>query len=932
MSAHKDDKNKAGEFTYPQDIDSMQPETMRKFLHDMSVHQIELETQIRELCNARTELDGMRARYFELYDIAPVGYCTLSENGNILEANLTAADLLGASRAKLFNSLITNFIYPPDQDILYLHRKRLFETGEPQSSKLRINCRSKTFWALIKSTLARGEDDSKVCRMIISDISDLKQSENELRIKEMAIESALNAIAIADLNGIINYVNPAFIKMWKYGSAEEIVGKSVLDFWLDIKKAADITEKIRTHGGYCGELTALRRGGGQFEAQVVANVVTDKAGVPICMLGSFSDITEQKKAEGAIKRSEQKLKNILASLNDSIIIADLDGNIIETNEYTCRKLKYEKDELLKLTIKDINAPFNAREIELRIKKVEKDGKAIFESHYITKDGVIFPVEISASMTRFLQKPALIALVRDISDRVKIENDLLISEKRFHELIERSSEGFWVIDNGGDTVYLNRQMADMLGYTVAEVGSRNIGEFIYGEHMSAVHELYSKLTRGSAKRFEAQFIHKSGKKVYALISASILTDRDGKTTERLALVTDITEKVELVKKIELVNKEAEKNYTLGDIVGKSEYMRSIFETLPYVSESGSNVLLEGPSGTGKSLIARTIHNLSSRRDGPFIVINCGALPETLLESELFGYVKGAFTDAKTDKPGKFMAASKGTIFLDEIGEMPVHLQVKLLRVIDEKCLEPLGSTKTVKVNFRLIAATNKNLKTLVSEGKFREDLYYRLRVVYFNIPPLRERREDLDLLAYSFINKLNISENKNINSFSDEVRAVLRTYDFPGNARELNNMLEYAYILCRENKIKLSDLPEEYIAFYNKLTEDTAGPEAPRSGSSKDRAALAEFAAPDKITGSITDENEAIIATETLCKQSPQDNETFCKQSEQDNETFCKHDKITKQALLELLIRYKYNKSRTSKALNISRVTLWRLIKKFHIDE
>jgi len=246
---------------------------------------------------------------------------------------------------------------------------------------------------------------------------------------------------------------------------------------------------------------------------------------------------------------------------------------------------------------------------------------------------------------------------------------------------------------------------------------------------------------------------------------------------------------------------------------------------------------------------------------------------------------------------------------------------LLRVIEEKCFEPLGSTGTVKVNFRLIAATNKNLKTLVSEGKFREDLYYRLRVVYINIPPLRERREDLELLANNFINKLNVKDNKNINKFSDEVRTILRCYDFPGNARELYNMLEYAYILCKDDKIKLADLPEEYAAFYNQLIGSANNISVSKTAVLQSNVIPAE-------NGAIKNNTDHA----TICKDENHDDETNRKDANIDDETICKINGITKENLIKVLTKQKYNKNNTAKALNTSRVTLWRLMKKFGITD
>jgi transcriptional regulator with PAS, ATPase and Fis domain len=221
-----------------------------------------------------------------------------------------------------------------------------------------------------------------------------------------------------------------------------------------------------------------------------------------------------------------------------------------------------------------------------------------------------------------------------------------------------------------------------------------------------------------------------------------------------------------------------------------------------------VLIQGPNGSGKELFARAIHNLSHRKDGPYVAVNCGALPDTLLESELFGYVKGAFTDARVDKPGRFARAEGGTMFLDEIGDISSAFAVKLMRVLEEKEYEPLGANKTVKADVRIVAATNQDLQSLVEFGAFRQDLYYRLNVVRIELLPLKERREDIPLLIDHFVNRFNLKMGKNIIGVSDEVLSILMKYDFPGNIRELENMIEHAFVLCKGNFIELEHLPTE----------------------------------------------------------------------------------------------------------------------------
>jgi sigma-54 dependent transcriptional regulator, acetoin dehydrogenase operon transcriptional activator AcoR len=298
------------------------------------------------------------------------------------------------------------------------------------------------------------------------------------------------------------------------------------------------------------------------------------------------------------------------------------------------------------------------------------------------------------------------------------------------------------------------------------------------------------------------INANGDKVPISISAAPLKDADGKTVGGIETFRDLSEITELRKQLE-------KKYTFQDIISKNNSIQKVFEILPDIAVSDSTVLIQGDSGTGKELFAQAVHNLSHREKSQIVVVNCGALPDTLLESELFGYKAGAFTDAKKDKPGRFAMAEGGTIFLDEIGDISPALQVRLLRVLQERTYEPLGANESVKADIRIIAATNKDLRRLVAKGKFRQDLFYRLNVVSIKLPPLKERKEDIPLLINQFINRFNKLKKKNIEDVSDEVLTILMNHDFPGNIRELENIIEYSFILCRDHTIQISHLPEQF---------------------------------------------------------------------------------------------------------------------------
>ena len=272
-------------------------------------------------------------------------------------------------------------------------------------------------------------------------------------------------------------------------------------------------------------------------------------------------------------------------------------------------------------------------------------------------------------------------------------------------------------------------------------------------------------------------------------------------------------VETFRDLTVVNKLRRalfKQQSFEDIVSKNARMLKLFSILPQISESNSTVLIEGASGTGKEIFARAIHNNSPKGKGPFVAINCGALPDTLCESELFGYKAGAFTDAKKDKPGRFALAQNGTIFLDEIGDISPAVQVRLLRVLEERVYEPLGSTKGIKTNARVIAATHRNMKDLVQEGKFREDLYFRIDVIKLSLPTLSERKEDIPLLVDHFIEHFNHLTGRKIVGITQEAMAALMLYDWPGNVRELENAIEHGFVLCQGELIRLQHLPERLV--------------------------------------------------------------------------------------------------------------------------
>jgi len=370
------------------------------------------------------------------------------------------------------------------------------------------------------------------------------------------------------------------------------------------------------------------------------------------------------------------------------------------------------------------------------------------------------------------------------------------------ILESISDGVFTVDSNWNITSFNRAAREITGVPVKEALGRRCSEVFRSSMCGDQCALQQTLKTGKpVVGKSAYIIDAGGKRIPISVSTAVLKDAEGNMIGGAETFRDLSE-------VEALRSELESKFRVGDLASRSPLMQKVFEVLPAIAASPSTVLILGETGTGKELMARTIHSLSPRRKGAFIAVNCGALPDTLLESELFGYKAGAFTGAHKDKPGRFALARGGTIFLDEIGEVSPALQVRLLRVLQEKTYEPLGGTRTENADVRVIVATNKDLATEMRKGVFREDLYYRINVVRVELPPLRRRKEDIPLLVEQFIDRFNRLQRKSIQGIDAEALSLLMAHDWPGNVRELENVIERSFILCRDGFIGMRHLPEE----------------------------------------------------------------------------------------------------------------------------
>ena len=388
------------------------------------------------------------------------------------------------------------------------------------------------------------------------------------------------------------------------------------------------------------------------------------------------------------------------------------------------------------------------------------------------------------------------------------------------VFETMRDGLMIVDKEGNIQFFNRAAEEITGYRKDEVIGKQCTILDSDTCMILTEDGKQKncgiFNQGSIENKRCQIRSSDGRPVFLLKNATVLKDEKGEMIGAVESMTDITSLYMKEVELEELRQELRQEYWFMGLLGQSAPMQRLFEQIRNAGESEAPVLIYGESGTGKNLVAKAIHSLSRRKEGPFLAMNCGALNDHLLESELFGHKKGSFTGAISDRIGRFEAAHDGSILLDEIGDMPKIMQVKLLRVIEEKVIERVGDHRPVPVNIRLISATNKDMTALVRQDIFREDLLYRIDAISIKVPPLRDRAEDIPIIAFHYLKKISHINSKDIRRISPEALEIITTYQWPGNVRQLINAVEHCAITCTGDTVEATDLPD-YV-FADKKTE------------------------------------------------------------------------------------------------------------------
>jgi PAS domain S-box-containing protein len=391
------------------------------------------------------------------------------------------------------------------------------------------------------------------------------------------------------------------------------------------------------------------------------------------------------------------------------------------------------------------------------------------------------------------------------------DDFLKNPQFLPEVFETMRDGLMVLDNDGYIQLFNRAAEEITGYKKEEVIGKKCTLFDC-DACVVLNESGSKndshlVKFGAIYNKECTIRSGDGRSVRLLKNTVVVRDNEGAIIGTVESMTDITSFYKKEMELQDIKQELRQEYWFMGLLGKSVPMQRLYEHIRNASQSEAPALICGESGAGKNLVAHALHKLSRRKEGPFIQMNCASLNEQLLESELFGHKKGSFTGAVSDRMGRFEASDNGTIILDEIGDMPITMQVKLLRVLEEKVVERVGDHQPIPVDIRLVSATNKDLNSLMHAGTFREDLLYRINSIIIKVPPLRERREDIPLIAFHYLKKISAANNKEIRSISPPAMKIMVNFPWPGNVRRLINALEHSAVTCKTDTIEVSDLPD-----------------------------------------------------------------------------------------------------------------------------
>jgi formate hydrogenlyase transcriptional activator len=791
-------------------------------------------------------LKGAEYPYRILLETMQEGAVTMTADGNIMYCNNRFAEMIKMRPPQVIDSSLYDVILPAD--------KKLFEgiLRKRGRGEISICAKDETHIPVYLSCSSLELDDTLSISLIVTDLTEQKRNEEILKAERLSrsiLDQATEVIIVCNEKGQINRASRM---------ACELCGTNPLHqhfddiFSLSVSREDAPSSQFSIAAPLKGEfvlsveVSFLRDDGKVFEMLLSARPLLDQLKKIAGCVVTLVDITEMKKSAAALLESKESYKELVTNANSIIIRMDQKGTITYFNEYAQKFFGYTPAEILGKDIKILIPPIESsgKNLVEMADNILSDPDAFEEviNENVRKNGECVWVLWSNKAIRDADGNIIgnLAVGRDITRRKHAEEALHISETRYRRLFETSRDGILILDaDTGQISDVNPFLVEMLGYSHEDFLGKKLWDIGAVKDVEATQNAFFELQAKGYVRYENLPLEtKDGQHIdvefisnvhqinsFKVIQCNIrdITDRkltaeamqkahdeleqrvDDRTVElRTALSKIKAMKNQLETENIYFRQEIKMRHQFKNILGKSDGLEYVLYRAEQVAPTNTTVLILGETGTGKELIADAIHNMSPRKERPLFTVNCAALPANLIESELFGREKGAFTGADNRQIGRFEIANGSTLCLDEIGELPLELQAKLLRVIQHNEFERLGSSRTIKVDTRILATTNRDLEEEIRKGRFRQDLYYRLNVFPITVPPLRQRVEDIPILVAAFVERYAREMGKSITSIPKETMKVLQNYPWPGNVRELESIIERAIILCPGPVLQLAD--------------------------------------------------------------------------------------------------------------------------------
>lgn len=870
----------------------------------------------RRKAEEKIVLEGNRFRALAEHSLDMI--IVLDPNGVLTYINPAVEKILGYTVEERIGASGLELVHPDDLELAADKLKILAtETNNPVfQGEMRLKAKDGS-WRFSETVGSNLVKDNVVEAIIIRqrDVTERKLAEAQ---RDAAIEklqksekyfraitdNSSDILIITDKKGKIKYCSHTFERFIGY-KPEEVVGKDTISFihpddvqraFRDFSQAIQTDEDTLIHNAF----RVVHKDGSVYYLDGIGRNLLNNPDIEGFIM-NVRDVTERRRAEEAARKEYAFSRSALDSLTVPFFMFDAEsGHFFRWNKMLSSGLGYTDEELLKMRPYDIVAQNDHPRLQSIIEELKQNGHVSFEMNVVSRQGDVFPFLLSGDMVVYNGGPYVIGMGVNIAKIKEVELDLRKSRERYRSVFENGGLPMMIMEESQQIFMVNERFADMLGYRKNEIeGVKKFEDFITSLDRHALMQCFSRRREDKPVEHECQIAHCDGTKFDVLVRIGRIPEAG----QYIASFTDITVRkraeAALLESREHLQKEnirlrsyIRERYRFCDIIGKSQVMQEVYDFILQAAVTNDNVIIYGESGTGKELVARAIHETSSRNGKKFVTVHCGAIPETLMESEFFGYKKGAFTGAHMDKRGYLDEADGGTMFLDEIGEISLSMQVKLLRAVAGDGYTPVGGNIVRKPDVRIIAATNRNIHDMVRKGLIREDFFCRIHILPIYLPSLKERKEDLPLLIAHFLELYDINHEP----LPEHVHDALLSYDWPGNIRELQNVL-HRYLTLK----KL-----EFTGF------QTAKPSQPATEVSQPENKRAK-----DIVQNVLDVRPLPPA---------QDNNV------QVDESAMNLKSLERDHIMKALSENNWHRHRTASALGISRKTLFRKMQRFGLSQ